>query len=211
MDDKQQQYRLTTFLGPDNIRLMPPQEFSCNILGVTLQDGPINLLCPDFNLTSAKLDSTTIEAEISSKIIKLATPSVLDHLFYQLCSGYSKEQHAALDHVRQTYEDTSGDTIFMSASDYCTEILAASRPFIDQEELPISICQAFMDGLDSHLLAGFAPFSLITASRRRAQPLTSARSSRRCSRQPSVLRWSIPTSGPSPVKPLAQVKHSPPK
>ncbi len=71
VDDKQQQYRLTTFLGPDDIRLMPPQEFSRDILGVTLQDGPINLLCPDFNLMSAKMDSTTIEAEISSKIIKL--------------------------------------------------------------------------------------------------------------------------------------------
>jgi hypothetical protein len=43
----------------------------------------------------------------------------------------------------------------MSASDYCTQILAASCPFINQEELPISICQAFMDGLNSCLLAGF--------------------------------------------------------
>jgi hypothetical protein len=136
-------------------RLMPPQEFSRNILGVTLQNGPINLLCPNFNLTSAKTDSTTIEAEIRSKIVKLATPSVLDHPFNQLCPGYSKEPHAALDHLRQTYKDTSGNTIFMSASDYCTQILAASRPFIDKEELPVSICQAFMDGLDSCLLTSF--------------------------------------------------------
>jgi hypothetical protein len=85
----------------------------------------------------------------------LATTSILDHLFNQLCSGYSKELHAALDHIRQTYKDTSGNTIFMSASDYCTQILAASHLFIDQEELPISICQAFMDGLNSCLLAGF--------------------------------------------------------
>ena len=66
---------------------MPDVEFSCNILGVTLQDGPIDLLCPNFNLTSAKTDSSTIKSEISSKNIniKLATPSVLDHLFSQLC------------------------------------------------------------------------------------------------------------------------------
>ena len=48
--DKRQQYRLTTFLGPADMCLMSPQEFSHNILGVTLQDGPIILLCP--NLTS---------------------------------------------------------------------------------------------------------------------------------------------------------------
>ena len=92
-------YCLTTFLGPDNIHLMSREEFSRNILGVTLQDGPINLLCPDFNLASAKTDSTLIEAVISSKIIRLATPSILYHLFNQLCLGYSKEPHAALDHI----------------------------------------------------------------------------------------------------------------
>ena len=139
VDDKRQQYRLTTFLGQANIRLMSPQKFSHNILGITLQDGPIDLFCPDFNLTSAKTNSTTIEAEISMKIIKLVTPSIPDHLFNQLCPGYSKEPHAALDHIWQTYEYTSGNTIFMSASDYCTQIPAASCSFIDQEELLISI------------------------------------------------------------------------
>jgi hypothetical protein len=91
-------YHLTTFLGPDDICLIPAAEFSRDILTVTLQDGPIDLLCPDFNLTSAKTDSTTIAAEI----IRLATPSILDHLFNQLYPGYSKEPHAALDHIRQT-------------------------------------------------------------------------------------------------------------
>ncbi len=86
---------------------------------------------------------------------KISTPSILDHLFNQLCPGYSKEPHVALDHIWQTYKDASGNTIFSSVSDYCTQILTAYCLFIDQEELPISICQAFMDGLDSCLLAGF--------------------------------------------------------
>jgi hypothetical protein len=148
-------YCLTTFLGSDVIRLMSREDFSCNMLGVTLQDGPLNLLCLDFNLTSAKTDSTMIEAAISMKIIHLATPSILDHLFIQLCPGYSKEPHAALDHIRQTYNDATGNTIFSPVFDYYTQILAASRPFINQEVLPVSICQAFMVGLDPRLLAGF--------------------------------------------------------
>ncbi len=113
-------YRLTTFLGPDNIRLIPAAEFSRVILSVTLQDGPMDLLRPDFNLTSTKTDSTTIASEISSKIIRLATPSILDHLFNQLCPGYSKESHAALDHIRQTYNDATGNTIFSSVYEYYT-------------------------------------------------------------------------------------------
>jgi hypothetical protein len=148
-------YCLTTFLGPDNICLMSREDFSHDILGVTLQDGPLNLLRPDFNLTSAKTDSTMIEAAISTKIIRLANPSFLDHLFIQLCPGYSKEPHAALDHIRQTYNDATGNTIFSPVFDYYTQILAASCPFINQEVLPVSICQAFMDGLDPCLLVGF--------------------------------------------------------
>jgi hypothetical protein len=90
------------------------------------------------------------------KIICLATPSILDHLFNQLCPGYSKEPHAALNHIWQTYNDATGNTIFsLLVFDYHTQILAASSPFIDQEVLLISICQAFIDGIDSQLLASF--------------------------------------------------------
>jgi hypothetical protein len=124
-------------------------------LAHTLQDGPINLLHPDFNLTSVKTDLSNIEAEISSKIIRLASPLVLDTLFNQLCPGYSKKPHATLDHVRQTYNDQNGNTVFSSIYDYYTQILAASCPFIHMEVLPVSICQAFIDGLDNCLMSGF--------------------------------------------------------
>ena len=83
-------------------------------------------------------------------------PFILDHLFNQLCPGYSKEPHAALNHIRQTYNDATGNTIFsLPVFDYYTQILAASSPFINQEVLPVSICQAFIDGLDSQLLTSF--------------------------------------------------------
>jgi hypothetical protein len=94
------------------------------------------------------MDLTAIEAEISSKIIRLATPSVLNSLFNQLCPGYSKEPRAALDHVWQTCEDANGNTVFSSVYEYYTQIFAASCPFIDQEVLPVSICQAFINSLD---------------------------------------------------------------
>ncbi len=85
----------------------------------------------------------------------LATLLVLDCLFNQLCLGYSKEPHAALDHIRQTYEDAEGNIIFQPVFDYYQQILSASCPFIDQDPLPISICQIFIDGLDTHLINGF--------------------------------------------------------
>jgi hypothetical protein len=150
-----QNYRLTSWLGNADLCAISATNFTRDVLAHTLQDGPIDLLCPDFNLTSAKTDSTIIEAEISSKIIRLATPLVLDSLFNQLCPGYSKEPHAALDHVWQTYDDSNGNKVFSSVYDYYTQILAASRPFIDMETLPVSVCQAFINSLDHRLSAGF--------------------------------------------------------
>jgi hypothetical protein len=101
------------------------------------------------------MDSSAIKAAINSKTICLATPLVLDSLFNQLCPGYSKEPHTALNHIRQTYEDTEGNTIFSSVYNYYTQILTASCPFMDQETLPVSICQAFINGLNSRLSPGF--------------------------------------------------------
>jgi hypothetical protein len=122
---------------------------------MTLQDSPIDLLQPEFNLMSAKTDSTAIKSNINSKIIRLATPLVLDHLFNQLFPGYSKEPHAALDHIRHTYNNADGNSIFLSVYDYYTQILAASQLFMDREILPVSIYQAFIDGLDPCLMASF--------------------------------------------------------
>jgi hypothetical protein len=99
-----QPYCLTSWLGDANLCAMSAADFTCDVLSHTLQDRPINLLCPNFNLTLATMDLTAIKAEISSMIIHLATPLVLNSLFNQLCPGYSKEHHTALDHVWQTYE-----------------------------------------------------------------------------------------------------------
>jgi hypothetical protein len=125
-NERSQPYRLTSWLGNADLRAISAPNLTCNVLSHILQDGPINLLCPKFNLTLAKTDLTMIKAEINSKIIRLATPLVLNSLFNQLCPGYSKEPHAALDHVRQTYDNANGNTVFLSMYEYSTQILAAS-------------------------------------------------------------------------------------
>jgi hypothetical protein len=155
MNERSQPYCLMSWLGNTYLCAMSAAYLTCNVLSHTLQDGPINLLCPKFNLTLAKTDSTAIEAEISFKIICLATPLVLDSLFNQLCPGYSNKLHAALNHVQQTYDNVNGNAVFSSVYEYYTRILAASCPFIDQEVLPVSVCQAFIEGLDHRLKASF--------------------------------------------------------
>jgi hypothetical protein len=107
-----QPFCLTSWLGNADLHAMSTANLTPDVLSHTLQDGPINLLCPKFNLTLDKTDFTTVEAEISSKIIRLTTPLVLNSLFNQLCPGYSKEPHATLDHLQQTYDNANGNTVF---------------------------------------------------------------------------------------------------
>jgi hypothetical protein len=45
--------------------------------------------------------------------------------------------------------------VFSSVFDYYAQILTASCSFINQDVLLVSVCQAFMDSLDSCLIAGF--------------------------------------------------------
>jgi hypothetical protein len=74
MNGNNQSFCLTTWLGNADLRAIAAAYFAHDVLADTLQDGPIDLLHPDFNLTSAKMDSSNIEEEISSKIIRLASP-----------------------------------------------------------------------------------------------------------------------------------------
>ncbi len=157
-NERSKPYCLTSWLGNADLRAMSATNLTHNVLSLTLQDRPIDPLCPKFNLTLAKMDSTTIKAEISSKIVCLATPLVLNSLFNQLCPGYSKKPHAALDHIRQTYGNANGNTVFSSVYEYYTQILVASCPFINQEVLPVSVCQAFINGLDHCLMASFCTY-----------------------------------------------------
>ncbi len=150
-----QPYGLMPWLCNADLCAMSTTNFTRNILSHTLQDRPINLLCPDFNLTLAKMDLTAIKAEISSKIIYLATPLDLDSLFNQLCPCYSKGPYNAFNHIRQTCYDANGSTVFSSVYEYYIQILAASHPFINQEVLPVSICQAFINSFDHCLTDGF--------------------------------------------------------
>ncbi len=76
-----QAYCLTTYLSPGNLCAIAAADFEHDILAHTLQDGPVDLLSPTFNLTVARLDRTTLVSEIRSKIIMLAMPLVLDCLF----------------------------------------------------------------------------------------------------------------------------------
>jgi hypothetical protein len=53
-------YCLTTWLGAADLHTLSLKEVKHDILGMTYQDGPYNLLAQTFNLTTCRTDSKVV-------------------------------------------------------------------------------------------------------------------------------------------------------
>jgi hypothetical protein len=69
-------YKLTSWLGPAELRMLSTVNIQSKILDITHQDGPFDLLAPSFNLTSCCTDSTAIYGELKSLVVRLASNTI---------------------------------------------------------------------------------------------------------------------------------------
>ena len=150
-----QRYTLLTWNGVNDLHTLTPAEVRAQILNLTLQSEPLDLLPPTFNVVSARTESASLKVDIDQKILKLACPTICGTLFTELCPGYSSQTHAALEHIRQVHLDSSGTQAVSTVQAYYQQIMSAAVPFYSQRDFPVSVCQKFMDGLDIHLQVGF--------------------------------------------------------
>ena len=148
-------YNLLTFHGPADLRTMATADIQAQILDITLQDGPVDLIPSKFNLTSARTDSTEMRSDNESRIVRLASPTVLHTMFLELCPGYSTQPHAAIDHIRQVHTDRDGNQVVSTVQAYFQQLMGAARPFSSQRDFPVSLCARFQDGLDPRLQTSY--------------------------------------------------------
>jgi hypothetical protein len=150
-------YNLVTYHGTDNVRALTMLQVQTTILDQTLQDDPYDLQPASFNLTTARTDGTALRSKIKGKILRLTYPTICNTLFLELCSGYSNQPQAALDHICQVHFNRDGNQVVSTVQAYFQQLMNASRTFSSQREFPISICQ-IQDGLDPRLITGFCRF-----------------------------------------------------
>jgi hypothetical protein len=117
LNGNNQGYTLVSFLGHDDLRLLPPNVMKTTILEPVLQDGPVSLGPLDFNLQDVNTNSSGISMEINGKILKLAWHQLCAAIFNKLCPGYSNQPQAFLEHIKQSYLDGDGNLI-------CTSVFA---------------------------------------------------------------------------------------
>ncbi len=112
------QYSITTFIGPSDLQTLSPQEVQAQILDLTIQGKPLDLLPPSFNVQSARMDSIALQMEINQKILCLALPTICNTLFMELCPEYSSQPHAALEHICQVHTDAAGNQVVSTVQAY---------------------------------------------------------------------------------------------
>ena len=69
------------------------------ILDITHQDGPFDLLAPSFNLLPCRTDSTAVYGELKSLVVRFASDMIHQTIFMELALGYSIELHNVLKHI----------------------------------------------------------------------------------------------------------------
>jgi hypothetical protein len=154
VNDSRVNYTLLTFHGPADLRTLTPAKVRAQILDLTLQHDPLDLLPPSFNVRTARTDSTALRIDINSKILLLAFATICNTLFMELCPGYSNQPHTALNHIHQVHVDAAGNQVSSTVQAYFQQLISAARPFSSQQEFHMSVCQRFMDNLDPCLMAG---------------------------------------------------------
>jgi hypothetical protein len=147
--------KLTTWLGATDLRALSPMEVKHNILDITHQDGPFNLLAPNFNLSSCCTDSSTIYGELKSLVVRIALETIHQILFMVLIPSYSIEPHNVLDHIWQCYANTEGKTVQLSTQMYYSTFLNAICLFCNLKEYPINLARIFQDHIDPSMQKGF--------------------------------------------------------
>jgi len=148
-------YTLTSWLGISDLRTMSTVSVQRDILCITHQDGPYDLLAPSFNLSSCRTDSTAVYGELKLLVVRLASDTIHQMMFMELVPGYSIEPHNVLEHIWQCYVDVDGNMVKLGAQVYYSTFLNAIRSFYDLEEYPIDLVGIFQDHIDPTLKNGF--------------------------------------------------------
>lgn len=158
LNGNNQARNLVTWHGAADLSTLPVDQVKTDILQQCFQDSPILIKQSDSFSTTVRTDSTEIMETITNNMLKIALPTILSNLFMELCPNYSDQPHAAIEHIRQTYQDKEGNTVTSSVQAYHSRLMAAARPFITQDIFPVSICNKYIDNLDPRLLPAFKKY-----------------------------------------------------
>ena len=144
-------YALTTFGGPDDLRLYTLAERNTLIFTRTLQTYAAQLKAPGYGAQRAMLDTITARSDIELGILTLAYETITMSAFISLAPNYTTQPHAAIELIFQVYQSSDGKPITRSVQEYHSLILKACHPFANDSIYPVNVCSKFVQQMDPQL------------------------------------------------------------
>ncbi len=140
-----QAYTLITYAGPADLWMMDTAQARSNILDVTYQSAPGQLVQPVFGTTSATLNYNFLMVEIESKILRIVQEQIFKSVFLAVAPNYTDtdQPEVALEHVYQIVTDKDRNKSCRSVQEYYTQILAAMQPFIKERTFSVNAAEKF--------------------------------------------------------------------
>jgi hypothetical protein len=130
-----------------------------DILVHVQQNDSVLLKASDFNLLrTANMDSNDIYLKIDCKILKLAWHHICASVFAEICTGYTNQPQATLDHIKQCYTNDDGNQVCIPVFAYYQCMMNAIKPFVGDETLPKSVCNLLIDAMSNPLMRIFCKY-----------------------------------------------------
>jgi hypothetical protein len=151
-------YNLVSFLGVNNLCTLTCAQVQTDILAHVQQEDPVLLKASDLNLRTANTDLIDINFKINWRILKLARHQICSSVFVEICTGYSNQPQAALDHIKHYYTNGDGNQVCIPVFTNYQRMMNSMRPFVDNEMIPKSVCNALINGMTICLMRIFCKY-----------------------------------------------------
>ena len=104
---------ISTFARPSNIRTLSIALFKTTILDITHQSVPYDLGDHSVLKTSATVDNTKSDVDISDRVLGLACEPICGKLFAAICPETASRPSSALELVKQDHTNTLSNTVLL--------------------------------------------------------------------------------------------------
>jgi hypothetical protein len=148
-------YTLVTYAGVADLRTLNTEQAKADILDVTYQTGPGQIVPPAFGTISATLNQVQATNDCESKILRVVLDAVFNEVFAAIAPNYTNQPQAALEHVTQVYKDADGKEHRRSVQSFYTQFMQAIQPFIMDRDFSVNAAEKFKSNMDPDLKPHF--------------------------------------------------------
>eukprot|EP00956_Cyclotella_meneghiniana_P033505 scaffold96622_cov36-Cyclotella_meneghiniana.AAC.1 len=107
-------------------------------------NGPAKLMPADIGGGACKLDEEGKAKELQDRILQVANESIYHKLCEHVAPGHTSTLHSAVEKIKMSYVDESGNTVSLSVMEYYEALMRGAIPFAEMPLYPYNLAQHFV-------------------------------------------------------------------